>query len=174
VTNTAAAAAALTWMLIGWLHVGKPNAVGIITGAVAGLVAITPASGFVGPVESILIGAGASVFCYLIMYIKNKYTKIDDSLDVFACHGVGGTWGALATGIFASKMVNSAGSNGLIFGNAGQLLAQLTAVCVIGVYSFVMTLILFKILDKTMGLRVTESEEIDGLDISQHGEKAYT
>jgi Amt family ammonium transporter len=174
VTNTAAAAAALTWMLIGWLHVGKPNAVGIVTGAVAGLVAITPASGFVGPVESMLIGAGASVFCYFVMYIKNKYTKIDDSLDVFACHGVGGTWGAIATGIFASKLVNSAGANGLLFGNAGQLVAQLAAVCVIGVYSFAMTLILFKVLDKTMGLRVTESEEIEGLDISQHGEKAYS
>jgi Amt family ammonium transporter len=173
VTNTAAAAAALSWMIIGWLHVGKPNAVGIVTGAVAGLVAITPASGFVGPVEAIAIGIGASMFCYLVMYLKNKYTKIDDSLDVFACHGVGGIWGALATGIFASKMVNSAGANGLLLGNASLLIAQLTAVCVIGTYSFVMTLILFKVLDKTMGLRVTDSEEIEGLDIAQHGEKAY-
>jgi Amt family ammonium transporter len=173
VTNTAAAAAALSWMIIGWLHVGKPNAVGIVTGAVAGLVAITPASGFVGPVEAIAIGIGASMFCYLVMYLKNKYTKIDDSLDVFACHGVGGIWGALATGIFASKMVNSAGANGLLLGNASLLIAQLTAVCVIGIYSFVMTLILFKVLDKTMGLRVTDSEEIEGLDIAQHGEKAY-
>ncbi|MFZ2455830.1 MAG: ammonium transporter [Candidatus Altiarchaeia archaeon] len=174
VTNTAAAAAALSWMLISWVHMGKPNAVGIVTGGVVGLVAITPASGFVGPLEAIAIGAIASIVSYTAMYLKSKYSKIDDSLDVFACHGLGGTFGALATGLFASKAVNSAGADGLIYGNPGLLWTQFMAVAATMIYSFVVTLVLFKLLDMTMGLRVSEEEEIVGLDIASHGEEAYT
>ena len=173
-TNTAAAAAGLAWMLISWIHMGKPNAAGIVTGAVVGLVAITPASGFVGPMESIIIGAVASLISYTAMYLKNKHTKLDDSLDVFACHGLGGTFGALATGLFASKAINAAGANGLFFGNSALFGTQLVAVAATWVYSFIVTLVLFKLLDMTMGLRVTDEEEIVGLDIASHGEEAYT
>jgi Amt family ammonium transporter len=173
-TNTAAAAAGLAWMLISWVHMGKPNAAGIVTGAVVGLVAITPASGFVGPLEAIVIGAFASLVSYTAMYLKNKHTKVDDSLDVFACHGLGGTFGALATGLFASKAINAAGANGLFYGNPNLFGIQLEAVVVTWVYSFVVTLILVKLLDMTMGLRVSEEEEIVGLDIASHGEEAYT
>lgn len=173
VTNTAAAASALTWTIVSWMHGGKPNALGIITGAVAGLVAITPASGFVGPVPAILIGIGAGIFCYFAMHIRTKKTEIDDSLDVMACHGVGGIWGALATGIFASAAINSAGVDGLIYGNSGPLIIQLEAIVAVLVYSIVMTVIILKVLDATMGLRVKDEHEVEGLDVSQHGEKAY-
>jgi len=173
VTNTAAAAAALTWTVVSWAHGGKPNAVGIVTGAVAGLVAITPASGFVGPVPAIIIGIGAGIFCYFAMHLRSKKTNVDDSLDVMACHGVGGTWGALATGIFASIAVNSAGADGLIYGNAGLVVKQLIAIVAVMAYSLIGTAIILKVLDVTMGLRVKDEEEIEGLDISQHGEKAY-
>jgi Amt family ammonium transporter len=173
VTNTAAAAAALTWTFVSWAHGGKPNAVGIVTGAVAGLVAITPASGFVGPVPAIIIGIGAGIFCYFAMHLRSRKTNVDDSLDVMACHGVGGTWGAIATGIFASLAVNSAGADGLIYGNAGLVVKQLIAIVAVMAYSLIGTAIILKVLDVTMGLRVKDEEEIDGLDISQHGEKAY-
>jgi Amt family ammonium transporter len=174
VTNTAGAAAAVAWMLISWVHMGRPNAVGIVTGAVVGLATITPAAGYVGVMESVVIGALASVVSYSAMYLKNKYTKIDDSLDVFACHGLGGTFGALAIGIFASKAVNSAGANGLLYGSADLFFIQLGAVAVTWVYSFAVTYLLFKMLDATMGLRVSSEEEQVGLDLSQHGEAAYT
>lgn len=173
VTNTAAAAAALTWTIVSWAHGGKPNAVGIVTGAVAGLVAITPASGFVGPVPAIIIGIGAGIFCYFAMHLRSRKTNVDDSLDVMACHGVGGTWGAIATGIFASIAVNSAGADGLIYGNAGLVVKQLIAIVAVMAYSLIGTTIILKVLDATMGLRVKDEEEIEGLDISQHGEKAY-
>lgn len=173
VTNTAAAAAALTWTLVSWMHGGKPNALGIVTGGVAGLVAITPASGFVSPVSAIMIGIGAGIFCYFAMHFRNKKTSIDDSLDVMACHGVGGIWGAIATGLFASIAINPAGIDGLVYGNAALLFKQLIAVAAVIVYSFIMTAIILKILDATMGLRVVDEHEIEGLDISQHGEKAY-
>ena len=173
VTNTAAAAAALTWTIVSWAHGGKPNTVGIVTGAVAGLVAITPASGFVGPVPAIIIGIGAGIFCYFAMHLRSKNTNVDDSLDVMACHGVGGTWGALATGIFASLAVNSAGADGLIYGNAGLVVKQLIAIVAVMAYSLIGTAIILKVLDATMGLRVKDEQEIEGLDISQHGEKAY-
>ncbi len=173
VTNTAAAAAGLAWMIASWLHMGKPNAAGIVTGAVVGLVAITPASGFVGVLESIAIGAVASLISYAAMYLKNKHTKVDDSLDVFACHGLGGMFGALATGVFASKLVNPAGADGLLAGNIGLLGTQLAAVVVVAAYSFTATLVLFKVLDAVMGLRVSNEEEIVGLDIASHGEEAY-
>ncbi len=173
VTNTAAAASALTWTLVSWMHGGKPNALGIVTGGVAGLVAITPASGFVGPVPAIMIGIGAGIFCYFAMHIRNKKIDIDDSLDVMACHGVGGIWGAIATGLFASIANNPAGADGLIYGNAGLVFNQLIAIAAVIVYSFIMTAVILKILDATMGLRVVDEHEIEGLDISQHGEKAY-
>lgn len=173
VTNTAAAAAALTWTFVSWMHGGKPNTVGIVTGAVAGLVAITPASGFVGPVSAIFIGIGAGVFCYFAMHLRSRKTNIDDSLDVMACHGVGGTWGAIATGIFASIAINSAGADGLIYGNAGLVVKQLIAIAAVMAYSLIGTAIILKVLDSTMGLRVKDEEEIEGLDVSQHGEKAY-
>lgn len=173
VTNTSAAAGALTWMAVSWKHGGKPNALGIVTGAVAGLAAITPASGYVGPLSAIIIGGAAGIICYFAMHLKNHKTNIDDSLDVFACHGVGSAWGVLATGIFASMAINSNGANGLIFGNFDLIKSQFIAVVVTGIYSFVMTVIILKILNATMGLRVPDDEEIEGLDITQHGEKAY-
>lgn len=173
VTNTAAAAAALTWTFVSWTHGGKPNTVGIITGGVAGLVAITPASGFVGVIPAILIGIGAGIFSYFAMNIRSRKTSIDDSLDVMACHGIGGIWGAVATGIFASTAINSAGAEGLIYGNPALVVNQLTAIVAVLAYSFVVTVIILKVLDAVMGLRVNDEEELEGLDISQHGEKAY-
>jgi Amt family ammonium transporter len=173
VTNTSAAAGTLSWMAISWKHGGKPNALGIVTGGVAGLAAITPASGFVGPLWAIVIGAGAGLLCYFAMHLKNNKTNIDDSLDVFACHGVGSIWGVIATGIFASLAINPAGANGLIFGNYDLIQSQIIAIIVTVIYSFVVTAIILKILDAKMGLRVADNEEIEGLDITQHGEKAY-
>jgi Amt family ammonium transporter len=172
VTNTAAAAAALTWMFTEWITRGNPTILGAATGAVAGLVAITPASGFVGPIPSIIIGAGAGILCYTACNLKTKL-GYDDSLDVVGVHGVGGTWGALATGLFASKAINEAGADGLFYGNPGQMKAQIIAVLATWVLAFVGTTIILKILDVTMGLRVSEREEIQGLDLSQHSESAY-
>ncbi len=172
VTNTAAAAAALTWMLLSWYY-KRPSVLGTATGAVVGLIAITPASGFVTPLAAIIIGAVASVFSYYAMLFRTK-RNVDESLDVWACHGIGGTWGAIATGIFATVAVNSAGANGLLYGNPGQVLTQLTAVAASWIYAFVVTFILAKIIDATIGLRVSDEEESVGLDISQHAEKAYS
>jgi Amt family ammonium transporter len=170
-TNTAAAAAALTWMFLSWFY-HRPTVSGIATGAVAGLVAITPAAGFVNPIMGIPIGIGVSVICFYTMRLRNR-TRIDESLDVWACHGMGGTWGALATGIFATASVNSAGADGLIVGNLLLIGKQLLAIIVVWVFSFGMTWIIGKLIDVTMGLRVSETEEVVGLDISQHGERAY-
>ncbi len=171
VTNTAAGAAALMWTLLSWYN-KRPSVIGTATGAVVGLVAITPASGFVTPLAAIVIGAVAAVFSYYAMLFRMK-RNVDESLDVWACHGIGGTWGAIATGIFATTAVNAAGS-GLIDGNSGQVVTQIIAVGVVGVYAFVVTFILAKIIDATIGLRVTDQEEAVGLDISQHAEKAYS
>jgi len=170
-TNTAAAAAALTWMFLSWFY-HRPTITGIATGAVAGLVAITPAAGFVSPIMGIPIGIGVSLVCFFVMRLRGR-SKTDDSLDVFACHGMGGTWGALATGIFASASVNSAGANGLIYGNWMLVGKQVLAIAVVWVFAFGMTWIIGKVIDKTMGLRVNATEESVGLDISQHGESAY-
>ncbi len=172
VTNTAAAMGALSWMTISWWRGGKPSVVGAATGAVVGLVAITPASGYVGPLAAIIIGLGAGVFCYMALQLRAKL-KLDDSLDVWGCHGIGGTWGAIATGLFASTAINAAGANGLFYGNAGQFGIQLLTVGVSWVWSFGMTFLILKILDWTMGLRVTRDEEMIGLDMAQHGERAY-
>ncbi len=173
VTNTAAAMAALTWMTMTWLFGGKPSVVGAATGAVVGLVAITPASGFVTPMAAIIIGLGAGVFCYLACRLRARW-KLDDSLDVWGCHGVGGTWGALATGLFATKLINPGGADGLFYGNPQQFLVQILAVAVTWVFSFGMTWIILKVLDAIMGLRVSDKEEARGLDMSQHGEPAYS
>ncbi|MEK6577196.1 MAG: ammonium transporter [Nitrospirota bacterium] len=173
VTNTAAAAAALTWMLIEWSHRGKPTVLGAVSGAVAGLVAITPASGFVGPVSSILIGIGGGFVCYFGAVILKNKLGYDDSLDAFGVHGLGGTFGALATGLFATKAINAAGNDGLFFGNPYQLFVQAVTVVGTWVFAFVATMILLKIIDSVMGLRVTEEDEFTGLDMSEHGESGY-
>ena len=170
-TNTAAATAALTWIILGWIY-RRPSALGAATGAVAGLVAITPAAGFVSPIAAIPIGAIASVVCYYCMILRTK-RGIDESLDVWAVHGMGGMWGALATGIFATVAVNAAGANGLIYGNAMQLAKQLGGVAAVAAFAFVATWLLGKAVDATIGLRVKEDDEVVGLDISQHGERAY-
>ncbi len=172
VTNTAAASAALMWTLLSWYH-KRPSVLGAATGGVVGLVAITPASGYVTPMAAIVIGVVGAVISYYAMLFRGKQ-NVDDSLDVWACHGLGGTWGAIATGIFATVAVNSAGANGLLYGNPGQLVTQIIAVGVTWVYAFVMTVILAKVVDATIGLRVQDEEESVGLDISQHAEKAYS
>jgi len=155
------------------MHRGKPTVLGAASGAVAGLVAITPAAGFVGPIASILIGLGAGVICYTAVMMKAKF-GYDDSLDVVGIHGVGGTFGALATGIFASKAVNAAGADGLLYGNPGQLVIQVGAVAVSILFAFVGTILILKIVDAVVGLRVSEEEERMGLDLSQHEERAYS
>jgi Amt family ammonium transporter len=172
VTNTATAMAGLTWITVSWLHKGRPSVLGMAAGAVAGLVAITPASGFVDVSGSILIGLGAGGFCYLAMQLRPRL-KVDDALDVWAVHGIGGTWGAIATGIFATVAVNAAGQNGLLFGNPQQLLTQAIAVGATWAYAAVATFVIVKVIDLTIGMRVKESEESLGLDRSQHGEIAY-
>lgn len=172
VTNTTAAAAALTWMILSWAEHKKPSAMATATGAVCGLVAITPASGFVGPVASIAIGVIAGVVTYLMLLFRSKKTKIDDTLDVWAAHGMGGVTGALLTGIFAEKAINSAGNNGLLFGNPSQFWTQLLAVLVTLGYAFVVTFLLLKLL-APLGLRVSEKEEAEGLDMAVHGEEGY-
>jgi Amt family ammonium transporter len=168
-TNTAAATAAFVWILLSWRN-RKPTLMGAVTGAVAGLVAITPAAGFVSPMASIAIGGVAAAVCYFAMNFKAK-RGFDDSLDVMSVHGVGGIWGALATGIFATAAVG--GFDGALAGNWEQLSNQAIAVVAVMAYSFIGTWIIGKILDKTMGLRVKEIEEVVGLDLSQHGERAY-
>ena len=172
VTNTAAAMGALTWLTVSWAHKGHPSVIGAAAGAVAGLVAITPASGFVDASSSILIGLGAGVICYWGIQLTRKL-KVDDALDVFGVHGIGGTWGALATGLFASTAINSAGADGLLFGNPGQLGIQALAVGVSWAYAGGATFLILKLIDITIGLRVPEREEVLGLDVSQHGEMAY-
>ena len=172
-THIASAAATLTWMLTEWLTRGKPTVLGAASGAVAGLVAITPASGYVGPLSAIVIGGVGGILCYHACNLKTRL-GYDDSLDVVGVHGVGGTWGALATGLFASKAINDAGGNGLFFGNPGQLLVQALSVLVTIVFAFAGSLLLLKIVDAVIGLRVHEEDEVLGLDLSQHDESAYT
>jgi Amt family ammonium transporter len=170
-THVSAASAALIWMLLAWKD-RRPSALGLATGAVAGLVAITPAAGFVGPIAAIAIGTGAGVICYYALLFRiNK--GVDESLDAWAVHGVGGTWGALATGIFASLAVNPDGANGLLHGNPSLLLIQAASIIAVIVYTVTITLVVLKIVDATIGLRVRDEEEAVGLDISQHGERAY-
>ncbi len=172
-THVAASAAVLSWMFAEWVHRGKPTTLGAASGAVAGLVAITPAAGFVGPVSAIIIGGIGGVICYTGVLAKSKL-GYDDSLDVVGIHGLGGTWGALATGLFASTAVNPDGADGLFFGNPGQLWPQFLSVVITWVFAFMMSVVILKILDLTMGLRVSEEDEVRGLDIAQHSETAYT
>ena len=172
-TNMAAATAALSWMVAEWIYRGKPTVLGAVSGAVAGLVAITPASGFVGPMASIVIGLGAGVLCYGAVLWKSRL-GYDDALDVVGIHGVGGIWGALATGLFASTAINAAGANGLFYGNPAQLGIQAMAVLISVVFSFVGTFVLLKLVDELMGLRVSETEERIGLDLTQHDERSYS
>ena len=171
-TNTAAAAAAFTWMVISWLY-RRPTILGTVTGAVAGLATITPAAGYVTPMAAIPIGIAASIVCYFSMSFFKTKLGFDDSLDVFAVHGMGGILGMLFVGVFSSLAVNSAGADGLLTGNATQLFKQFIGVVSVGAYAFVVTWILGKLIDVTMGLRVGQSEETVGLDLSQHGERAY-
>jgi len=174
VTNTAAAAAGLSWALVEWIHNGKPTIFGVCSGAVAGLVAITPAAGFVSVIPAIIIGLLVSVFSFVAVTVIKPKLGYDDSLDAFGVHCVGGIWGALATGLFASKLVNPQGANGLFFGNPKQFIIQALTVLVTIAYTFVVTFVIYKLVDLLIGVRVKEEEELMGLDLTQHHERAYT
>lgn len=167
-TQVAPAAGALAWLGVEWGYRGKPTVLGAASGAVAGLVAITPAAGYVGPVSAIVIGLGGGVLCYLGVFLKNKL-GFDDALDVLGIHGIGGTWGALATGLFASM----GGGTGLFFGNPGQVVIQAIGVGATWMFSFVGTFLILKLVDGMVGLRVSKEEEVLGLDLTQHSERAY-
>jgi Amt family ammonium transporter len=171
-TNLAAAAGATSWMLTDWVRKGKPSAVGISVGAVCALATITPGSGYVSPMASIIIGLAAGVVCNYVANWRAR-TTLDDSLDVFACHGIGGMLGTFATGLFASVTVNAAGPNGLLFGNPGQLVAQMIGIVVVASFAFVGTYGLLRAINVFTPLRVSTREEDAGLDITQHGEEAY-
>ena len=173
VTNTAAAAAALVWVGLSWAENKKPSAMAAAIGAVCGLVAITPASGFVGPVAAIAIGVLGGAVTYLAVHLRGKKIRIDDSLDVWAGHGIGGLTGAILTGVFAEKAINAAGNNGFLFGNPHQLWVQIVAVVAVGIYSFIATWVILKVVNLVMPLRVSSDDEAEGLDTSVHGEPAY-
>ncbi len=173
-TNTAAAAAALSWALLEWIFSGKPTMLGTVSGVVAGLVAITPAAGFVDPAGALIIGVLVSVFCYFMVAFVKPKLGYDDTLDAFGVHGIGGLWGALATGLLAQKAVNSAGADGLFYGNPAQFMIQVKACLVTILYCGVVTWVICFVVDKTMGLRANAEEETIGLDLSQHHERAYT
>jgi ammonium transporter, Amt family len=155
------------------VHRGKPTIFGAATGSIAGLATITPASGFVSPMSALMIGLGAGAVCYLALNMKSKL-GYDDSLDAFGVHGVGGIAGTFATGLFAQTLINPAGSNGLFFGSNQLFLSQIIAIGVTAAYSFIISVILLKVIDKFIGLRIDEESEVSGLDISQHGESGYT
>lgn len=172
VTNLAAAAGAVSWMLTDWVRKGKPSAVGISVGAVCALAAITPGSGYVGPMASIVIGLAAGAVCNFVANWRAR-TTLDDSLDVFACHGAGGMLGTFATGIFASTAINAAGPNGLLYGNPAQVVSQLIGIVVVAVFAFVGSYVLLRVINVFVPIRVRSKDEDAGLDISQHGEEAY-
>ena len=174
VTNAAAASAGLSWALLEWVRNGKPTIFGIVTGSIAGLATITPASGYVNPASAVLIGVVASIVCFIgVAVIKPKF-KYDDSLDAFGVHGIGGILGTLATGLFACSAINSAGANGMFFGNPRQLFIQCVGVLVTAGYTFIGTLVIYKLVDIFFGIRVKERDESIGLDLTQHRERAYT
>ncbi|MBX3071403.1 MAG: ammonium transporter [Thermomicrobiales bacterium] len=173
VTTLAAAMGALTWMTVSWWRHGHPSVLGVAVGAIAGLVGITPAAGFVSPASSIAIGFGAGLICFFAVDLLKEGAGIDDALDVFAVHGVGGIWGAIATGIFAKQSINGIGADGLLYGNAGQLWKQIVAVGATILYAAIASFVILKVIDLLIGLRVNENEEVLGLDSSQHGEVAY-
>jgi Amt family ammonium transporter len=171
-THVATAAATLAWLAMDWILRGKPTVLGAASGAVAGLVAITPGSGFVGPISAIWISIGGGMLCSIACSLKPRF-GYDDSLDVVGVHGVGGTWGALATGLFASKAINPAGNDGLFFGNPAQLGIQFVSVLATLVLALVGSYIILSVVKAVMGLRVADEEEMMGLDLSQHNERAY-
>ncbi|MFZ5652053.1 MAG: ammonium transporter [Bacillota bacterium] len=173
VTNTSAAMAALSWVFAEWLHHGRPTLLGAASGAVAGLVAITPAAGFVSPLSALAIGLVAGVVCYLGVSVVKRKLGYDDSLDAFGVHGFGGIWGALATGIFASKAINEAGADGLLFGNSAQLGIQAVSVLATVAFAGAATFVILKLVGLVTTLRATPEEEEVGLDLSLHGEDAY-
>jgi Amt family ammonium transporter len=173
-TNLAAAAAAVTWMAVDWIMKGKPSAVGMAVGAVCGLVAITPASGYVNVISALIIGAVAGVLSNLMSNWRATRTRIDDTLDVFSCHGMSGIWGSIATGIFATVLINPTSVNGLLFGNTHLLIAQVIAVVVIAAYSFFGSYLLLKFINIFSPLRVSAEDEEKGLDLAEHGEEAYS
>ena len=173
-THVAGAAAGLTWALLDWMFSSRSTVLGMITGAVAGLAAVTPASGFIPPVAALWIGIGASIICYVaVAFIKSKFSY-DDSLDAFGVHGLGGVWGTLAAGLWATKLVNPAGANGLFHGDPSRFFIQFKAVVITAIYSFVLSYAILKAIDMLVGLRVTEHEERIGLDLSEHREAGYT
>ena len=172
VTNLAAAAGAVSWMLTDWVRKGKPSAVGISVGAVCALAAVTPASGYVGPMPAIIIGLAAGIICNFVAGWRAR-TTLDDSLDVFACHGAGGMLGTFATGLFASTAINAAGPNGLFFGNPALVAAQLIGIVVVASFAFVGSYVLLRVINVFTPVRVSPKEEDAGLDMSQHGEAAY-
>ncbi len=173
-TNIAAAAAALTWAVIEWINMGKPTMLGTATGAVAGLATVTPASGFIGIWGAMAIGVSTSIICYLAVGMLKPKFKYDDTLDAFGVHGIGGLWGTLMTGLFASKLINSAGSNGLFFGNPHQFLVQCVGAFAAVGYTVAVTAVLYKLVDVFLGVRVDDKKEVLGLDVSEHNERAYT
>jgi Amt family ammonium transporter len=173
VTHIAAAAATVSWVLTEWLQHGKPTILGAASGCIAGLVAITPAAGFVSPIPALIIGLAAGVICFLAVAVLKAKLGYDDALDAFGVHGIGGTWGAIATGLFASKAVNPAGADGLFYGNAGQVTTQLIGVGVSWVVAAVMTFIILKVIGLFMQVRATTDQEVQGLDITEHGERGY-
>jgi len=172
-THTSAVSATLIWVIIEWIHRGKPTMFGAATGSIAGLATITPAAGFVSPMSALVIGLAAGAVCYLSLNMKTKI-GYDDSLDAFGVHGVGGFLGSFATGIFASTLINPSGSNGLLFGGHRLFLSQAIGVGVTALYSFIATVIILKIIDAVIGLRIDHEAELNGLDISQHGESGYS
>ena len=174
VTHVSAAAATVSWVLAEWLMHGKPTVLGAASGCIAGLVSITPAAGFVSPLSAVAIGLLGGVICYLSVSVVKAKLGYDDSLDAFGVHGVGGAWGALATGLFASKAVNEAGADGLLFGNASQFTNQLIGVAASILFAAVMTFVIIKIMGLVMDLRVSEAQEMQGLDLSEHGERGYS
>ena len=173
-TNAAAACAGLTWAFLEWIRNGKPTVFGVVTGSIAGLATVTPASGFVSPISGLIIGMLASIVCFIAVAVIKPKFGYDDSLDAFGVHGVGGILGVLATGLFASKAINPMGADGLFFGNPKQFLIQLGAVLVVIVYTFAVTYVIYKFVDIFFRIRVTEKEELMGLDLTQHRERAYT
>ena len=174
VTHVSAAAATVSWVLAEWLMHGKPTVLGAASGCIAGLVSITPAAGFVSPLSAVAIGLLGGVICYLSVSVVKAKLGYDDSLDAFGVHGVGGAWGALAAGLFASKAVNEAGADGLLFGNAAQFTNQLIGVAASILFAAVMTFVIIKIMGLVMDLRVSEAQEMQGLDLSEHGERGYS
>ena len=173
-TNTAAAAAGLSWAFLEWIRNGKPTVFGIVTGSIAGLATITPASGFVSPISAMIIGISASIICFIAVAVTKPRFGYDDSLDAFGVHGVGGILGTLLTGVLASKIINPAGANGLFYGNPKQLLIQLVGVVVAVSYTFIATFVIYKLVDIFFRMRVSEKDELVGLDLTQHRERAYT